>query len=854
MAPLVPALGALAAGIAIDRHAEPCGTAGWIGASLALTALAFLALRRGLISSLALLAAIAAVGGGWHHANWTDLAPDDLAAGVTEAPRPAWVRGYIEEVLGARPYEGRRPGDEGRVRTRLTLQITGVSDGRAFQPASGRAGVTVLGDRTDLYAGQPIQAAGQLALIAGPLNPGEFDYRALLRARGIRLRLSVDEPSGVMPDLESRPAWWIGALGSLREGSRDRLIARLDDRAAPLASALILGQREEIDDELNDAFFRTGTMHLLAISGLQLQVLAVAIGIVLRSLGTPRRLLYAIVAVATFGYAVLVGFSPSVTRSAAMTLTFCLAAIFDRSTRPANTLATAGIVTLGLNPAFLFDVGCQLSFLAIAALFWLLPPARAAVTCLADSFRAWTIGPITPLDDVEELFRPRWAKLPREAVRWITNAILVSAVVSAAGLPLVALRFHMVSPIGVLLNIPLIPITSCALLLGALQLGVSLVSAQLAALIAWPVGWLLRLTESCVFWGADRPWGHVFVAGPSWASVAIFHVLLAIAAYVWSASPRPSEAKAGRAFRIVSLGSWVLVFAWCLPGWAFEGLGRRPKTLEGEILAVGHGLAVVLRTPEGKAFLYDCGRMDDPRVGRRIIAQALWSRGVTRLDAVFLSHADQDHFNALPDLIERFAIGEVIVPPGFAGEDNPAADLLIETLRERRIPVREVAAPAVWNVGATRFEVLHPPVDWHPETSDNARSLVLDVRSLGRRLLLTGDLDQLGLVELTARPKPEPPIDVMLSPHHGGRSANPAWLYEWAAPRVVAVSQKPPFPAASDALTPLEQKAIVLLRTWKTGAILLRWTAEGIVARGFVDEGEPARSRETRQDAGERPE
>jgi len=806
------------------------------------------------------LAAITAIGGGWHHASWTDLEPDDLAAVFTDAPRPAWVRGHIEEVLGARPYEPRRPDDEPRVRTRLTLRITGISDGRAFRGASGRASVTVLGDRSDLYAGQPIQAAGQLALVAGPLNPGELDYRSLMRARGIRLRLTVDEPSGVMPDLQTRPAWWIGALGALREGGRSRLVSRLDDRAAPLASALILGQREEIDDELNDAFFRTGTMHLLAISGLQLQVLAAAIGLVLRSLGVPRRPLYAAVALATLGYAVLVGFSPSVTRSAAMTLTFCLAAIFDRSTRPANTMAAAGIVTLGLNPAFLFDVGCQLSFLAIAALIWLIPPARSAVASLADAFRAWTIGPRSALDDVEEMFQSRWPRLPRVLSRHIKDALLASAVVTAAGLPLVALRFHLVSPIGVLLNIPLIPITSLALLLGAFQLAVSTAWAAPAALLAPMVGWLLRLTETLVLWGADRPWGHFFVAGPSWASVAIFHILLAVAACVWSAAPitslnekerDASPVAPGRTYRAASWASWAMVFGWALPGWAIEGPGRRPTTLEGEILAVGHGLAVALYSPEGKTLLYDCGRLDDPRIGRRVIAPALWSRGVTRIDAVLLSHADQDHFNALPDLVERFAIGEVLVPPGFDGEENPAAGLLIEGLHEARIPIREVASPAAWSVGSARFEVLHPAADWHPEASDNARSLVLDVCSLGRRLLLTGDLDQLGLVELTSRPKPEPPIDVMLAPHHGGRSANPAWLYDWANPRIVVASQKPTFPPASDALTPLARKDIVLLRTWEDGAILLRWTAGGIVERGFADGGEPAPSREERQGVGD---
>jgi competence protein ComEC len=555
--------------------------------------------------------------------------------------------------------------------------------------------------------------------------------------------------------------------------------------------------------------------------------------------------MYAIVALATLGYAALVGFSPSVTRSAAMTLTFCLAAIFDRATRPANTMAAAGIVTLGLNPAFLFDVGCQLSFLAIAALIWLLPPASSALAGLSDAFRSWTIGPRTALDEVEESFQSRWKQWPRTLVRRVNHALLASAVVSAAGLPLVALRFHLVSPIGVLLNIPLIPITSLALLLGALQLAVSLVWETGSAILAPLVGRLLRLTETLVLWGADRPWGHGFVAGPRWGSVAVFYVLLAVAAYLWSAAPAPSlkeeerkrpSAPPDRAYRAARWAAWAMVFGWLLPGWAIEGPGRRPATLEGEILAVGHGLAVALYTPEGKAFLYDCGRLDDPHIGRRVIAPALWSRGVTRIDAVFLSHADQDHFNALPDLTERFAIGEVFAPPGFEGEGNPAASILIEGLHDAGIPVRELAAPASWESGSARFEVLHPAADWHPEASDNARSLVLDVRSLGRRLLLTGDLDQLGLVELTSRPRPDPPIDVMLAPHHGGRSANPARLYDWANPRIVAASQKPPFPLGSDALTPLERTDIVLLRTWKAGAILLRWTARGIVARGFVEQ------------------
>ena len=141
-------------------------------------------------------------------------------------------------------------------------------------------------------------------------------------------------------------------------------------------------------------------------------------------------------------------------------------------------------------------------------------------------------------------------------------------------------------------------------------------------------------------------------------------------------------------------------------------------------------------------------------------------------------HADQDHYNALPDLLDRFQIGELVIPSGFVNERNPGASLLLDQVRTHGIPVRTIAAPSTWNQGSTQFTVLHPPPDWHPETPDNARSLVLDVAHGGRHLLLTGDLDQLGLVELVAQTQPKP-IDLMLAPHHGGKSANPSWLYSW---------------------------------------------------------------------------
>jgi competence protein ComEC len=836
VAPLVPVVAAFAAGILVDRYVEPCGTKMWAGLALGCGGIAALAIRHGVVGALVLLFALFAVGGAWHHYRWSDLAPDDLAWSMTETPRPAWVRGVVREALGRRQSEGHPfgTGEALRVTTRFVLDLRAISDGKSWRPASGRAIVLVTGDRSEIRAGQAVEAAGQIARFAGPSNPGEFDYRAFQRAQGVRLRLTVDDAESFWPHPEGRASVIGGLLGSIQAWSRARLVERLDPSVAPLAAALLLGQREGIEPEVNDAFARTGTTHLLAISGLQLQALAFVLLLIFRLAGMRRRPAYLTVGLAMLAYALVVGPAPSVVRATVMTSAFCLAAITERLDRPANTFALAALGTLAVNPAYLFDVGAQLSFLAIGTLIWMVPPACGLVRRVYEDARCRLVGPRTPLDELQRQLEPAWRTVLRRTGAGVVDGMVASTLIWLAALPLVAMRFHLVSPIGIILNVPLIPLTSAALLLSGLGLALALVWPPLAVLPAWGAAILLKLSRAIVLWGVAERWGHRFVVGPAWVWVVAFYALLGLAIVASRSTPRPAQ-PAAAGWLAGSRRWWLLVGAWVFPGWLFSpDIAAGHGSLEVEFLSVGHGLAVVIQTPDRQTLLYDCGRLGDPSVGRRIIAPALWARGVRRIDTVLLSHADADHYGGLTDLLDRFPIGTVRTPPGFGGAANSGALELIRQVRSRGIPVRPIAAPESWENGGVRFTVRHPAATWHPETSDNARSLVVDVACAGRHLLLTGDLEQLGLVELVAQPSPEPPPDLMLAPHHGGRSANPAWLYDWAKPRRVVVSQRPPPPRTNDALEPLRRRGISLLRTWRVGAVRLAWAHDRVAIHAFL--------------------
>ena len=815
---MMPLALAVAAGVLADRSAGPWGTFAWSASAVTLAVVGWLARRTRVPCDVAIVAAVVAIGGGWHHYWFSDLAADDLARASWPSGdrRPAWVRGVAVETATFREGDG-GPVDRGSTRT--VLALTGINDGRGWRAASGKLLTYIAADRSDLEPGRPVEAAGLLSPIEGPSNPGEVDFRPIYRSRGVRLRLTVDEPSGVWPDPAGAEWPWTRWLGETRARADRLLSTGLDGSTAPLASALLLGRREAVDPEVNDAFARTGTTHLLAISGLHLQVLALALGASARVMGVGRRSAYALVIAGTVGYALLVGLAPSVVRSAAMTVGACLAGMKDRCVGPANLLAGAALLTLLHNPADLFDVGCQLSFLAVAAILWSIPAVLKSGE-----------PRLSKLDELERRLEPRWKKAGRAGWNWLRAGVIGSAVIWLVGWPLVSLRFHVMAPIAIGINIPLIPLTSLALLCSGLALGLSMAWPPLGAPFAWACGRCLGWTEAAVRWGKARPWGHAFTPGPDWGWTLAFYALLGLATMAsvsrWR-SRRPWWSAA------IACGATLALLP-LVPS--------HPDATEAEVLAVGHGLAVAIRSPEGRTALYDCGRMRDPHVGRRLIAPALWARGIRTIDLLILSHADSDHYDGLPDLLDRFAIGEVRVPPGFEGPANPAAKTLLDAVRARGIPIGLIAdGDRIDLGGGTTLHAVHPAREVRPGSTDNARSVVLEVASRGRRLLLTGDLERDGLADLVAQPPG--PFDAMLAPHHGGRTSNPDWLYRWARPALVVASQRFPAPGSRDPLEPIASaQGFSLRRTYQSGAVRLRWASDGLIATGFLDPAPPSRT------------
>jgi competence protein ComEC len=618
----------------------------------------------------------------------------------------------------------------------------------------------VIGDADREYLdavriGDEVEVVGLLARPATPGNPGEQDFAAFLNDRGIRAEVRVAKGADGVTRLGIAGWSWDTALAALRARMTRLLDDALPHREAGLARALLLGDNTAMDREEWDAFARTGVIHVLAISGQHLVILAGFVWVILRAFDVRRRRGAWLVMALVVGYAALTGLKPSAVRATVMVCGVCGGILLRRPVLAANIFALGWLVVVAFDPADPFTVGCQLSFVAVFVLVW-------------GAGRWFAPRPPDALEKLIDESRPAWVRAIRSAGRAVVVAYTVTLILTAATAPLVMLRQNVVPPVGVPIGPPLVFLTSAALLVGFIALLVGLVSPVLAGPFATMTGWLLGVCDRLVSVADRVPGGSLYVANPPvWWVVGFYPVLAAV---------------------VLLDGVWRRRAVLALAVWSVAGLVGIPADRGDELrvtfLSVGHGGCTVLECPDGRVLVYDAGSMSGPDVVRRVVAPYLWYRGIRRVDELFLSHADLDHFNGIPELARRFPIGRVTLTPSFADKPAAAVAEVLHTLDQRGVP-REVAfAGHRFAAGGVEIEVLHPPRGG-PPGSENERSLVLRVSHAGHTILLTGDLEKEGTAHVLALPSR--PADVLMAPHHGSRAAFPASLRTWASPRLVVV-------------------------------------------------------------------
>lgn len=683
-----------------------------------------------------------------------------------------FLLGEIEGIVATLPVRlpghlqgsgTRGPDGQSGARSVVRFELAELRIGA--RPVAGRLVVYVDSTNVDVAPGDRVHVLARLEPLSHAGNPGSPCSGCLQQRRGVVAiaQLPTHKLLVIRQVAAGGPLYW-----PLRVGHRvnERLRQQLSPEVYPVAAALLTGEYRQIPRFLMRQIQVAGLMHLLAISGLHFGILAAMTWWLLRLFCVPVRLSALAVAGISIFFCAMTGARPSAVRATVLILVHLAGLLVSRPGRRFNNLSFAALVVLVRHPWDLFNPGFQLSFLSVAVMYWVIPPALAwAERCLFPSSPLFYVGRGAAFRAILMLSR------------WTVRSVLVSAVLMLVLGPVTASHFGYAPFAGVLLTCVCLPPVAVGLML--LLAGV--------AFPGTPGNAFLSLADS-VFWSLLA----LVDLSSSWhARLALrWEAAVVLATLVAAACGGVSMLVIGRQRKLKPRKVLVSLLLMAVVAVGTSGCRHNSASLDAEgvqvtVLNVGHGLCVLGKAGED-VFVYDAGSMGGPDVVARAFEGARREFHIDDVALLFLSHADADHLNAIEVLLERVGVRQVITSPGVLDPERGVLWVL-QLFQERGIPVRAATRGDVFEFSSrVRLRVLHPPDHRHYAT-DNEGSLVLLVEAFGSSLLLAGDLEAWGLEDFLHEGFPGP-VDVLVAPHHGAQAANPPRLYDRLRPRAVVAS------------------------------------------------------------------
>jgi len=664
-----------------------------------------------------------------------------------------------------------RDPDVSDTSTRLNVSATEIKLGDNWQAVDGTALVTV--PRYPEYRyGDRLLITGELAT---PSQLDDFDYRGYLAHQGIYSTI-------LYPEIETiergKGCFLMSWVYSVRSRISRTIAGVIPEPQASLAQAIILGIRGNIPPELKTDFVRSGTAHLLAISGLHLSIIA---GILLSAgiwlLGRRHYLYVWLALVVIWLYALLTGMHPPVIRGAIMASLFLSAELLGRQRRAITALVAAAAIMVGISPYILGDAAFQLSFLAMAGLVFLFPafqsPGRRAIRA--------TLG--------EAGTSVAWASAASDSLSATLAALI-------AVWPAIAYYFGIISIVGPLATFLLLPALPVIIITGAITGILGYIILPAAQAFGW-LSWLFLSYATVVVRAlATPPLSSIEVNSVPGTLIWSYYAVLA--AIIWLLSRRRltgsfPQAAASLKKGISNSAGFVsrLPARWAVPPLivlatlaSLTAVTMPDNKLHVSFLDVGQGDAILIHHGTQQV-LVDGGPSPRAITGQLGNQMPFWDRTI---ELVVLTHPDRDHLSGLVEVLQRFRVKQVLFAAGPI--DSPLHNQWWQLIVEKDIKytIAQAGQQATLGEGIT-MSVLNPPAGAGNDTESNRdnQSVVLRLTDGKVSFLLTGDIladAERGL----AGNRASLGSTVLKVPHHGSATSTTPEFLAVVNPQLAVIS------------------------------------------------------------------
>ena len=624
-----------------------------------------------------------------------------------------------------------------------------------------------LSELSRILYGRKISCTGSFEAFDGELNPGQFDanayyknegYTGILDAKDIRL---VKEEESFSPDIY---------LHRLNLAISDKYKKILGDKNAGSLSAMVLGDKRGLDEEIKELYQENSISHLLSISGLHISLLGGAVFLFLRRLKVSFSFPLITSSIILIIYGAFTGFSVSTSRAVVMMSVLFISFVIGKSYDLPSGLALAALILIVMNHRVIYQSGFLLSFFAVIGIFYIMPE-------LLYIFKV-------------DIYHKRGII---KGLHLLLASIISSISILLATLPIILNNFYEVSLTGILLNIIVIPLMSLVVITGLLGGFVALVSEILGSFLLGITHYILNLYTLFCRLGDRLTFLRLIIGKPDKWQIVLYYLILVIVFYFLALKRRENKLESlknnlsegyNTSKRIVVTG--LMIFT------SFLIIAYKPREFSINMLDIGQGDCFVVNDGNNDIYISDCGSTTVQNVGKTRLLPFLKSKGWGKVDTIFISHMDKDHVNGVNDLLKcaEITIGRIIISASYKSDKLNCAEL--EELKERA-KMRDIKLFYMKKgdeiVGKDiSFRCIYPTGE-EDIKDQNEASIVMRMDYKGLSMLFTGDIA--GSTEEKIIEGSDEDIldcDILKVCHHGSKNSSTDDFLKKVSPKLYLIS------------------------------------------------------------------
>lgn len=618
---------------------------------------------------------------------------------------------------------------EKEYKTKYILKIDTINSNKKYKNTKVIL-YTKKGKETLKY-GDKIELVGNFKLAQERRNPGGFDYRFYLKTKKIYGIVTTKNTKRLKENNVNIISMIANKTANVIKNQSKKL---LENKKACLLIGLLIGDTDEIDEETKEDFRNSNLTHMLAVSGLHVSYVLLAVNYIITKVKIHKKLSKIIVMLLILFFILVTGATPSVLRAGTMTIYLILGGIFYRRISVFSSLNLSLLVIIIMNPYCLFDVGLQLSYAGTIGIVYLYP-------------------------------------IIKEKIYNKANSILITISANIVIIPIIMYNFNTISLTFFISNLLAGPIIGIIIILGFSIIIISLIFFPIANIFSKILNLLIILFLNTVKACANLPFSKIFIITPTLKFIFLYYCLLVFIIIKERIQIRISIKLKNKVIAIL------IILVIINPIKYFSNI--KQSNLKIYFVDVGQGDSTCIVTPKNKIILIDGGgnsKDENYDIGKQTLLPYLLDKKINKIDYCIVSHFDSDHCGGLMYILKNLKVKNIIIGKQYEEYENYKE--FIKIAKDKKINIRVVEAGEKITIEKNLYIDVLWPINREKMVIQNAinnNSLVFKLRYINFSMLFTGDIEEIAEKEILDKYKENTEFlksTILKVAHHGSKTSS----------------------------------------------------------------------------------